>query len=221
VLCGGTGLYLKALTEGIAALPPVPPAVRVAAAERLTALGPAGLHAELAARDPDTAARLHPNDSQRLERAWAVLEASGTGLAAWQARSSGAGAPPWRFVWIVLMPPRAVLAAACDRRFAAMVEAGAVEEVRALLARELEPRLPAMKALGVPQLAAYLRGETGLEAAVAAAQAATRRYAKRQATWLRTQVLRHNAHALVMETQFSENQSPEIFSKIDAFLLTA
>jgi tRNA dimethylallyltransferase len=219
VLCGGTGLYLKALTEGIAELPPVPAEVREVAGLRLAERGPAALHAELMRRDPATAAGLHPNDAQRLQRAWEVLEATGRGLAAWQAEAGGAPAP-WRVLWLVLLPPREALYAACDARLAAMVRHGALEEVRALLDRRLDPRLPAMKALGVPQFAAYLRGDTPLDAALAAAQAATRRYAKRQATWLRTQVLRHNAHALVMETQFSENRLPGIFSKIDGFLLT-
>ncbi|WP_421707267.1 tRNA (adenosine(37)-N6)-dimethylallyltransferase MiaA [Algihabitans sp.] len=220
LLCGGTGLYLKALTEGIVELPAIPADLRARAAERLAALGPAGLHAELLGRDPETASRLHPNDSQRLQRAWEVLEATGRGLADWQAGPTALGPAPWRFLWLVLLPPRAVLSAACDARFEAMVAAGALEEVRRLLARGLDPRLPAMKALGVPQLAARLSGKTTLEEAVTAAQQATRRYAKRQATWLRTQVLRHIENAYVMETQFSEQQLPEIFSKIDEFLLT-
>ncbi len=220
IFCGGTGLYLKALTEGIAAIPPVPAEVRAAAAARLRELGPAGLHAALRRRDPDTAERLHPNDSQRLQRAWEVLEASGRGLAAWQAAPPAEGPAPASFRWLVLLPPRDRLQAACDARFRAMIAAGALEEVRALAARDLDPRLPAMKALGVPELAAHLAGETTLEQAVAAAQQATRRYAKRQATWLRTQVLRHNESVSVMETQFSEKDVSEIFSKIDGFLLT-
>ncbi|WP_119165093.1 tRNA (adenosine(37)-N6)-dimethylallyltransferase MiaA [Algihabitans albus] len=220
LLCGGTGLYLKALTEGIAALPPIPAELRERAVRRLAALGPAGLHAELLGRDPTTAAKLHPNDRQRLQRAWEVLEATGRGLADWQAAPNAAGPAPWRFLWLVLLPPRAALAAACDTRFEAMVAAGAVEEVRRLLARGLDPRLPAMKALGVSELADHLSGKVTLEEAVAAAQQATRRYAKRQATWLRTQVLRHIKNAYVMETQFSEYQLPETFSKVDEFLLT-
>lgn len=219
VLCGGTGLYLKALTEGIAELPPIPPEVRAAAARRLTEIGPAGLHAELQMRDPDTVARLHPNDGQRLQRAWEVLEATGRGLAAWQAATQGAPAP-WSYFWVVLLPPREALYPACDARLEAMLEAGALAEVRALLARGLDPRMPAMKALGVAQFAAHLRGEVSLNQALAAAQQATRRYAKRQLTWLRAQVLRHNTHTFVMETQFSEKHLPGIFSKIDRFLLT-
>ncbi len=220
VLCGGTGLYLKALTEGIAELPPIPSEVRAAAARRLAQIGPAGLHAELRDRDPATAARLHSNDAQRLQRAWEVLEATGRGLAAWQAAAAGAPAP-WRFFWVVLLPSREALYAACDARLAAMLEAGALAEVRALLARGLDPRMPAMKALGVAQFAAHLRGEMSLDQALAAAQQATRRYAKRQLTWLRTQVLRHNTRIFIMETQFSEKHLPRIFSKIDQFLLTA
>jgi tRNA dimethylallyltransferase len=102
-----------------------------------------------------------------------------------------------------------------------MVELGALDEVRALIGRGLEPELPAMKAVGVPQLAAYLRGESDLKSAVAAAQQATRRYAKRQLTWLRTQFPRDDLSSVVMETQFSESMTPEIFKIIRGFLLTA
>ena len=220
LLCGGTGLYLKALTEGIAQLPPVAAELRLAAAERLAAIGPAGLHAELSARDPRTAAKLHPRDAQRLQRAWEVLEATGRGLSDWQAASNATGPAPWRFVWLVLLPPRDDLVASCDARFRKMVEAGALDEVRRLLARGLDPRLPAMKALGVAQLGDHLAGKITLDEAVAAAQQATRRYAKRQRTWLRTQVLRHIENICVMETKFSEQLMPEIFSKIDELLLT-
>ncbi|WP_375593074.1 tRNA (adenosine(37)-N6)-dimethylallyltransferase MiaA [Algihabitans albus] len=220
LLCGGTGLYLKALTEGIAQLPPVAAELRLAAAERLAAIGPAGLHAELSARDPRTAAKLHPRDAQRLQRAWEVLEATGRGLSDWQAASNATGPAPWRFVWLVLLPPRDDLVASCDARFRTMVEAGALDEVRRLLARGLDPRLPAMKALGVAQLGDHLAGKITLDEAVAAAQQATRRYAKRQRTWLRTQVLRHIENICVMETKFSERLMPEIFSKIDELLLT-
>ena len=220
VLCGGTGLYLKALTEGIAQLPPISAELRLAAAARLAALGPAALHAELLLRDPRTAAKLHPNDAQRLLRAWEVLEATGRGLADWQAASNATGPAPWRFIWLVLLPPRGDLVASCDARFETMIEAGALEEVRQLLARGLDHRLPAMKALGVAQLGEYLAGKITLDQAVLAAQQATRRYAKRQRTWLRTQVLRHIESVCVMETKFSERLMPEIFSKIDELLLT-
>lgn len=228
VLTGGTGLYLKALQEGIAAVPPVPAAVREAAARRWQALGPAGFRAALLDRDP-ASARLHPNDRQRHLRAWEVLEATGRPLADWQSNAGGEAAP-YRFLRIVLLPEREHLDAAIDRRFEAMLRAGALAEVAALLERRLDPALPAMKAIGLPELAAHLRGEVGLEAAAVAARSATRRYAKRQVTWLRGQMLGNQgvgfhlgqkATQLVVPSQFSQCGDEEIFANIRRFLLTA
>lgn len=188
IVVGGTGLYLRALERGLSPVPAVPPEVREAARTHHAALGGQAFHAALAERDPETAARLHPGDAQRLIRAWEVLEASGRSLADWQRESGGRGLT-CRRLRLVLAPPRAILYAACDRRFLDMMAAGALDEVRRLLALRLDPSLPVMKALGVPHLARHLAGEMTLEEAVAAAQQATRRYAKRQMTWLRTQVL--------------------------------
>jgi len=224
IVVGGTGLYLRALVQGLAPLPPVPAALRRAARQRHRELGGAAFHAALAARDPATAARLKPGDSQRLIRAWEVLEATGRPLAEWQAEAPGAAAP-YRFLCIALRPPREALYAACDRRFLAMVEAGALDEVRALLALDLDPELPVMKALGVADLAAHLDAALPLESAVARARQATRRYAKRQMTWLRTQLPRdfsgNQVSLVTFEAQFSESLSKEIFTIIREYLLTA
>ncbi len=242
VLVGGTGLYLKALQQGIAPVPPVPPAVREAAARRWQERGPEAFRAELLARDP-ASDRLHPNDRQRLLRAWEVLEATGRPLDAWQ-RASGPGpvepGAPYRFCRAILLPGREALHAAIDRRFAAMVQEGALDEVAGLLGLGLDPGLPAMKAVGLPELARHLRGDCDLATAIAAGQSATRRYAKRQLTWLRGQMLgREGAGGqmladqrlgpevgqkttqFVIDRQFSECDEEEIFSNIRRFLLTA
>jgi tRNA dimethylallyltransferase len=186
VMVGGTGLYFSALTRGLAEIPAVPEQVRAAAGEAFDRLGEVGFRAELSARDPEAEARIAPGDRQRLTRAFEVHEATGRSLSAWQAATTPAVAlGDWRAV--VLEPPREALYARCDARFEAMVEAGALEEVRALTARRLAPDLPAMKAVGVRELAAHLDGEISLAEAVAQGQLQTRRYAKRQLTWFRNQ----------------------------------
>jgi tRNA dimethylallyltransferase len=189
IVVGGTGLYFKALTEGIAAIPAIPAEVRRRWAERLRDEGVAALHAELAARDPASAAVVRPNDAQRVLRALEVLDATGAGLSEWQRREC---MPPLlpsdAALRLVLDAARASLYARIDDRFDRMVGEGAVEEVGALLARNLDPHLPVMKAIGVRAFAAFLRGEISLEAAVAQAKTETRRYAKRQSTWLRNQM---------------------------------
>ncbi len=183
ILCGGSGLYLAALRQGIAAIPEITPAARAEARALLAGLGSAGLHARLAAADPATAARLRPSDAQRLARAWEVWRATGRGLAEWQEQP--AQPAPWCFRALLIEPPREGLRAAIAARFAAMLAAGAVEEVRALLGRDLDPALPLMRAHGVPELAAHLRGEITLAEAATRAIAAQSRYVKRQATWFR------------------------------------
>jgi tRNA dimethylallyltransferase len=186
IVVGGTGLYFRALTEGLADIPPVPRTERDAAEQVFDAEGEAAARAALRALDPASAARIAPGDRQRLTRALAVARATGRPLSAWQADTRPALAPDsWRAV--VLEPPRAALYARIDARLAAMVETGAVEEAAALMRRGLDPRLPAMKAVGLRELAACAAGETTQDAALAAAQQATRRYAKRQLTWIRTQ----------------------------------
>ena len=218
ILVGGTGLYLKAFAEGLSAMPEVPAAVRETARSELAALGNAKFHVRLAERDPAMAARLAPGDSQRLLRAWEVLTATGRSLAEWQA--APLAPPPYRFARLCLLPPREALYASCDARLEAMLAEGVVEEVAALLALKLDPALPVMKAVGVPEFAAYLAGEIDLETALSRAQQATRRYAKRQMTWLRHQFVGNDPTVCVIETQYSESRSAEIFAKIRQNLLT-
>jgi len=213
VVVGGTGLYLKALIEGLAEVPEIPAAVDAAVRRRFDDIGGEAFRAELAALDPEAAAKLPVGDSQRLKRAMAVVTATGRPLADWQRRQ---GSAPWvaaRFGVVALMPPRATLYAACDARFAAMMASGALDEARALAALGLDRGLPAMKALGVPELSRHLAGELPLDAAVAAAQQATRNFAKRQLTWLRNQLAadhvieaiygpKHRADALAWAKRF-------------------
>ncbi len=229
LVVGGTGLYLRALIEGLAQVPEVPAALREAAEARHRELGGPGLHAELAARDPVMAARLRPSDSQRLIRAWAVLEATGRSLAAWQAAGASGGmsggaarghAAAGHFLRLVRLPPRAALYAACDARFCAMIARGALDEVRRLRERGLDPRLPVMRALGVRELGRHLDGALSLDAAVAQAQQATRNYAKRQMTWLRTQAPPESVRTVILDEQHSKSIDPEIFANIRRFLLT-
>ncbi len=217
VVCGGTGLYLKALAEGLSPMPHVPAEIRARLSARLRAEGAAALHAELAARDPDTAGRTKPTDSQRILRALEVLEATGRSLADWQAGPADAPPPGLRIATILLAPPRAALYAACDRRLAEMVTAGALDEVRQLNATGLDPSLPAMKAVGVREFGEYLAGNCDLQAALAAARQATRRYAKRQMTWFRHQIVAD----LTLDAQFSESLLSKIFAFIRQKLLTA
>lgn len=188
VVVGGTGLYLRALADGLADIPPVPEAVRAEAQALHRALGTPALHARLAAEDPDGAARLQPGDTTRVLRAWEVLRATGRPLGYWQTTGRASPPPGLRFLTLVCEPPRDRLYAACDARFLHMLEEGALEEVRRLAALDLDPGLPAMKALGVPELLAHLRGDLTLAEATAKAQQATRNYAKRQLTWFRHQI---------------------------------
>jgi tRNA dimethylallyltransferase len=187
VVVGGTGLYFEALTRGLADIPPVPVATREQAEADYLRMGEMDFRGRLGSVDPAAAARIAPGDRQRLVRAWSVYAATETPLTDWQANGRPAIASgAWRAV--ALEPPRAALYARCDARLAAMVEAGTLDEVAALAARNLEPALPIMKAVGVREFAAHLRGEVTLADALAAAQQETRRYAKRQTTWMRGQM---------------------------------
>jgi len=220
VLVGGTGLYFRVLLKGLAPVPEIPAAVRAAARKLHKEIGGARFHAALAEKDPAAAAKLHPSDSQRLVRAYEVVTATGRTLAEWQ--RGGAEGMSRPAAAVLLLPPREVLYPAIDLRFAAMVRKGALEEVRALLARGLAPDLPALKAVGVPELARHLRGEIGLEAAIALGQQSSRKYAKRQMTWLRHQMpATPDFRVLRLAAQYSESLLPEIFSFIRQFVLTA
>ena len=200
ILCGGTGLYLRTLLYGIAPVPEIPDEIRKAARQRHAEIGGEAFRDALARLDPAAAAKLHAGDSQRLIRAYEVVAATGLTLAAWQAAQPPAetGLSPEIFT---LLPPRDVLYDAIDRRFAGMVGAGALDEVEALVARGLDPELPVMKAVGVPELSAYLAGRIPLESAISQAQQASRRYAKRQFTWFRHQM----PGALVINEKYSIN----------------
>jgi len=214
IVTGGTGLYLRALQQGLSPIPEIPADVQQRGAGRLAEIGAPALQQELAVSDPETARRLKPGDSQRILRAWLVLQATGRPLSEWQREEQSTGSGPC--LSFVLMPPRPQLYAAIDKRFSRMVERGAIEEARAFLALGLDPSLPAMKAVGVRELGAVLDGEIALDAAIAAAQQESRRYAKRQITWLRHQM----PGAGVVDEQFSERILPNIFAKIRHFLLT-
>ena len=210
IVVGGTGLYLKALMEGLSPIPEVPADIRAAVRARMAVEGPQAMHALLAARDPVTAAGLRPEDPQRISRALEVLEATGRPLAEWQALPPDGPPPGMRFRVAVIAPPRAQVYARCDRRLQQMVVQGALEEVRRLGARNLDPALPAMKALGVPDFLAYLRGEIDLKSALAAAQKSTRHYAKRQFVW----VNHHFITDFSLSEQFSEKERPYFFAFI-------
>ncbi|CAA7623831.1 tRNA dimethylallyltransferase [Magnetospirillum sp. LM-5] len=215
VVVGGTGLYIRTLTQGISPIPEIPEPVRATARALLAEMGNQRFHALLAERDPVMAARLDVGNSQRLARAFEVIEATGRSLAEWQA-DPREGALPARWLTLSLAPPRDALYAACAGRFRQMVQQGALDEVASLLALDLDPTLPACKALGVPELAAHIRGQCDLEAAINAATQATRNYAKRQLTWFRHQLDAPE----VISAQFSESIFAEIFPKIRHFLLT-
>jgi tRNA dimethylallyltransferase len=188
IFTGGSGLYFKALTRGLAAIPPVDAAIRAAIRARLEAGGVAALHGELSRRDPATAARLNPADRIRIARALEVFEATGRAISDWHRDGLPPLLEPAHVAKVYLAPERAALYRRIDARFDAMLAAGALEEVRALHARRLDPLLPAMKAHGVPWLIRHLEGEMPLAAAAEAGKRDTRHYAKRQFTWFRHQL---------------------------------
>lgn len=188
IFVGGTGLYFKALTRGLSAVPPVAAEVRDAVRLRLDRDGVLALHAELARHDPAGAARLAPADRSRIARALEVVLATGRPLADWHNQAPPPPLPSEGVVAVFLAPEREALYGRIDARFAAMLQAGALEEVAALAARNLDPLLPAMKAHGVPALIRHFRGELSLEEAAAIGAADTRHYAKRQFTWFRHQL---------------------------------
>ncbi|MBX7495975.1 tRNA (adenosine(37)-N6)-dimethylallyltransferase MiaA [Qipengyuania sp. 6B39] len=183
ILCGGTGLYMRTLLEGIAPVPEIDAAVRA----QVRRMGQEEARAALEREDPAAAARLAPADNARTTRALEVVRSTGRTLADWQAQKEGGIGDAIEPHPLVLLPEREWLYERCDRRFVMMTEQGAVEEVQALLARDLDPALPVMRAIGVPEITAWLKGELGRDEAIAAGQTATRRYAKRQYTWFRHQ----------------------------------
>jgi len=188
IFIGGSGLYFKALTRGLSAVPPIPSEIRDAVRTRLERDGVEALHAELARRDPVSAERLKPRDRTRIARALEVVEATGRALPDWHREGLPPLLPPGEFTALFLAPERDQLYARIDARFDAMLTAGALEEVERLAARKLDPLLPAMKAHGVPALVRHLNGEITREQAAEIGRADTRHYAKRQFTWFRHQL---------------------------------
>jgi tRNA dimethylallyltransferase len=190
IIVGGTGLYFNALTRGLAAVPPVPAAIRAEVRARLASEGAPALHTELSRRDPAAAARLMPGDRSRVTRALEVVLATGRPLKEWQEEEEETPAllDISRAAKVFLMPDREALLRRIDARFDTMIAAGALEEVRALAARHLDPALPAMKAHGVPWLIRHFNGEITLAEAAEKAKRDTRQYTKRQATWFRNQL---------------------------------
>lgn len=183
ILVGGTGLYLRTLLEGIAPVPAIDPDIRAQA----RAMPVAEAHAALRREDPAAAERLRSSDTTRVARALEVVRSTGRPLSDWQKEKSGGIASEARVAPLILLPPRDWLYARCDRRFETMMGETGLCEVRALLGRGLDPALPVMRAIGVPEIAAYLSGELSREEALTAGRTATRQYAKRQYTWFSRQ----------------------------------
>jgi tRNA dimethylallyltransferase len=188
IFAGGSGLYFKALTRGLSAVPPIPPDIREDVRTRLARDGVEALHAMLMQRDPASAERLKPRDRIRIARALEVVEATGRSLTDWHRDGLPPLLPPGTFTAVFLSPEREELYAGIDARFEAMLKMGALQEVAALASRNLDPLLPAMKAHGVPALIRHLAGEISLDQAAVIGCADTRHYAKRQFTWFRHQL---------------------------------
>ena len=214
VLVGGTGLYFRALIEGLSPIPDIPPEVTASVRAEVAEAG-AGAHDLLRAADPKLAETIRPSDRQRISRGIEVKRATGKPLSEWQAL------PPeplveGNFLKTVLAPARELLYSRIDARFRQMIRAGALEEVEALMALDLDPSLPLMKALGLRPLIAHLKGEISLDEAILIGQAESRRYAKRQETWFRTQMISWNR----LIAQDLESLEAGFFSLIDDFGLT-
>ncbi|MDG6094890.1 tRNA (adenosine(37)-N6)-dimethylallyltransferase MiaA [Acetobacter sp. AN02] len=219
VLCGGTGMYLRALTAGLAEIPDPGEEARAEARRLAEEIGSAALHARLAAADPETAATLRPSDTQRVSRAWEVWRGTGRGLCAWR-REAALPAAACRFRVIRLSPERVALREAIAVRFEAMMAQGAADEVRSLLALGLSPALPAMRAHGVPEIAAMLRGELTEAEARLRAVTATGQYIRRQATWFAHQRLVPEGDEIIfeMENRISEQFMERYMQKILSFI---
>ena len=215
ILVGGTGLYLRTFRKGLASVPRIPEDVRVRVRRRLAGEGSEALHKELGRIDPDLAAALAPSDGQRIARGVEVFEATGMMLSRWQAPPPEGG---WSgpLLQVSLLPPRKAVMERCERRFDAMMAAGALQEAARLAARGLDPSLPALKCLGVASLIAHLEGRATLDRAVKEAKTATRRYAKRQFTWFRHQV----PDALALGAFGFGDEAGGVVDKARRFLLT-
>jgi len=211
IIVGGTGLYFYALENGLSPVPDIPLEVREKWRETLAADGVAPLYEALKSLDYPMAEKLKPNDSQRIVRALEVMEATGVSLSQWHERDHSAPVLAGSdIVRLVVSVERQEIYRRCDRRLDTMVEMGGLDEVRDLLALKLDPRLPAMKALGVPQLGEYLKGEVALEKAIERTKTETRRYAKRQLTWIKRNMISWN--------HINEQQLEKINDKLLSFI---
>ncbi len=215
IVVGGNGFYLRALMDGLSDIPAIPDDIRKATRSLATEIGAAELHAKLTARDPATAARLKPGDTQRISRAWEVLEATGQSLAYWQAQPNKKPIEA-NYVSILVQPGREELYNACDLRFLMMLELGAMDEVKDLIARGVSPKASVMRALGAVELAEVASGLMDLPTATERAQASTRQYAKRQTTWFKNQFRADYR----VNTKFIESLFQNIFPEIRHLLLT-
>jgi len=214
ILAGGTGLYLRTLLDGIAPVPEIDPEIR----RTVRALDVADAHAALSREDPAAAARLAPADTSRVARALEVVRSTGRPLADWQSERQGGIAGRIRLAPLILLPPRDWLFARIERRFGEMIERGAIAEVATLVARDLDPALPVMRAIGVPEIAAYLRGEVSAEALPERGTIATRQYGKRQYTWFSRQP---PADWPRLVTQLDDFSADQIAIKLQDQVLTA
>lgn len=188
IVVGGTGLYLKCLKQGIATIPEIAAEIRNKARELLMEVGNQSFHLMLNKRDPEMGSRLKPEDSQRILRAWEVLEQTDISLSKWQQMEDKGFFEPDQFEGYFVNPPRDLLYDRINKRFIQMVERGALKEVRKLNEMKLSPELTAMKAIGIKELTSYINGEISLDKAIQKSQQATRNYAKRQVTWFRNQM---------------------------------
>lgn len=216
IITGGTGMYLNALTAGIAPIPDVPARIRESVMAELAEMGHAAFFEKFKCDDPETAAKLDGNNTQRMIRAAEVFAHTGRGLASWH--TEPVITPPENMVFkkLCYMPPRDILYDRCNRRFDLMIEKGAIDEVRDLMALNLPETAPVMKAVGVRELSAYLLGTTDLETARELSQRETRRYAKRQLTWFRHQMTDKE----IIDAQYSESLADKLRHDINQFLLT-
>ena len=210
IVCGGTGLYLKALLDGLSPMPDIPADLRADVRARYAEAPAVAIHSALSVVDEKAAARIRPTDRQRLLRALEVFEATARSIVDWQSAPTDGPPAGMDFVTLALLPPREILYATIDERVERMVDQGALDEVAALLRLGLSPELPAMRALGVVEFGALIAGRIGREEAISAVQQATRNYAKRQFTWFRRQLIAD----LTIEKQYSEKLAGEIFSYI-------
>jgi tRNA dimethylallyltransferase len=216
IVVGGTGLYLRALMTGLHRMPTVPAAVRDELNARLAEEGAPALHAELKLQDPETAAGLNPADSQRIVRALEIFTHTGKGLKHWQSGETEAAPSNLRFFTIVTLPPREELYVIANERFQWMMENGAMEEVSQLFSQAPPADLPLLKAVGVQVIRTFLDGNIDRDRVLELGQRDTRRYAKRQMTWFRRQIIPE----ITVETKYLEINTKNIFSNISSFLLT-